>query len=101
MNIDERDAIRAPQQKLPPGTTGARRGDLWDLWALAGRGAINHDAAELYRALGPTNRLPASTGPDSRWHGDGSLQSARAPRADPVVVAQGTDPVDDIPSQLV
>jgi predicted nucleotidyltransferase component of viral defense system len=32
--------------------------DLWDLWALAGIGAIDAAAAELYRHYGPTNRLP-------------------------------------------
>jgi hypothetical protein len=32
--------------------------DLWDLWALAGIGAINAEAAELYRKYGPTRRPP-------------------------------------------
>lgn len=37
---------------------GAR--DLWDLWALSELGAIDSQAADLYRRYGPTNRLPAS-----------------------------------------
>lgn len=32
--------------------------DLWDLWALGARGAIDSDAAELFRKLGPTGRTP-------------------------------------------
>lgn len=32
--------------------------DLWDLWALNRIGAINHDAARLYKRYGPTNCLP-------------------------------------------
>ncbi|NEW40340.1 nucleotidyl transferase AbiEii/AbiGii toxin family protein [Nocardia cyriacigeorgica] len=32
--------------------------DLWDMWALAGIGAIDDAAANLYRRYGPTNRLP-------------------------------------------
>lgn len=32
--------------------------DLWDLWALAGVGAINAEAAELYRKYGPTHMPP-------------------------------------------
>lgn len=34
--------------------------DLWDLWALNDIGAINSDAAELFRRLGPTNRVPGT-----------------------------------------
>lgn len=34
--------------------------DLWDLWALSIIGAINEDAAELYRRFGPTNHRPGS-----------------------------------------
>lgn len=33
--------------------------DLWDLWALTQLGAINDDAARLYRRYGPTNKPPA------------------------------------------
>lgn len=33
--------------------------DLWDLWALDRIGAIDAEAAALYRRLGPTNRPPA------------------------------------------
>ena len=32
--------------------------DLWDLWALAGRGHLDAEAADLYARLGPTNRRP-------------------------------------------
>lgn len=32
--------------------------DLWDLWALAGIGAIGEPAGEIYRRYGPTNRYP-------------------------------------------
>ncbi|WP_072816028.1 nucleotidyl transferase AbiEii/AbiGii toxin family protein [Rhodococcus zopfii] len=32
--------------------------DLWDLWALAGIGAIDDEAARLFRRHGPTNRVP-------------------------------------------
>lgn len=37
--------------------SGAR--DLWDLWALSQLGAINAQAAVLYRRHGPTSRPPA------------------------------------------
>ena len=33
--------------------------DLWDLHALAGVGAIDRDALDLYRRHGPTNRAPS------------------------------------------
>jgi len=33
--------------------------DLWDLWALNGLGAIDADAAALFRQYGPTNKVPA------------------------------------------
>ncbi|MGW6693132.1 nucleotidyl transferase AbiEii/AbiGii toxin family protein [Rhodococcus sp. NPDC054953] len=32
--------------------------DLWDLWALAGIGAIDDEAADLYRQHGPTGKPP-------------------------------------------
>lgn len=32
--------------------------DLWDLWALSRVGAIDADAAALFRRYGPTNRSP-------------------------------------------
>lgn len=41
--------------------TWAERGaprDLWDLQALSRLGAVDDEAAELYRRLGPTNTLP-------------------------------------------
>ena len=34
--------------------------DLWDLQALAGLGAIDRDALDLYRRYGPTNRAPSA-----------------------------------------
>nr|WP_245650626.1 nucleotidyl transferase AbiEii/AbiGii toxin family protein [Nocardia harenae] len=34
--------------------------DLWDLWALAGIGAIDPAAARLFVRHGPTNRPPAN-----------------------------------------
>ena len=37
---------------------GAR--DLWDLWALSELGAIDRQAADLYRRYGPTNHPPTS-----------------------------------------
>ena len=33
--------------------------DLWDLWALSRVGAIDADAAVLFRRYGPTNKAPA------------------------------------------
>ncbi|HET6736423.1 nucleotidyl transferase AbiEii/AbiGii toxin family protein [Mycobacterium sp.] len=33
--------------------------DLWDLWALSELGAIDADAAALFRRYGPTNKTPA------------------------------------------
>ncbi|MCW4354122.1 nucleotidyl transferase AbiEii/AbiGii toxin family protein [Hoyosella sp. YIM 151337] len=33
--------------------------DLWDLWALNRMGAIDREAAHLFRSYGPTNTLPA------------------------------------------
>jgi predicted nucleotidyltransferase component of viral defense system len=32
--------------------------DLWDLWALAERGHLTTEAADLYARVGPTNRRP-------------------------------------------
>lgn len=32
--------------------------DLWDLWALAVRGHLTEQAADLYARVGPTNRRP-------------------------------------------
>lgn len=51
---------------------GAAR-DLWDLWALANIGAIDGEAAELFRRHGPTNKVPQpwqfATAPTERqWH---------------------------------
>jgi predicted nucleotidyltransferase component of viral defense system len=34
--------------------------DLWDLWALSELGAIDQQAADLYRRYGPTNRPPST-----------------------------------------
>jgi predicted nucleotidyltransferase component of viral defense system len=34
--------------------------DLWDLWALSELGAIDQQAANLYRRRGPTNRPPSA-----------------------------------------
>jgi predicted nucleotidyltransferase component of viral defense system len=34
--------------------------DLWDLWALSRLGAIDADAAALFRRFGPTNQLPGA-----------------------------------------
>lgn len=34
--------------------------DLYDLWALAERGAISPPAAALYRAIGPTGETPGA-----------------------------------------
>ncbi|WP_369815983.1 nucleotidyl transferase AbiEii/AbiGii toxin family protein [Mycobacterium sp. 852013-51886_SCH5428379] len=33
--------------------------DLWDLWALSRVGAIDADAAAVFRRHGPTNKAPA------------------------------------------
>lgn len=49
--------------------------DLWDLWALAVRGHLTADAADLFARLGPTNRRPdpaTYTNPPSedRWRRD-------------------------------
>ena len=53
---------------------GAPR-DLWDLHALSRLGAIDEQAADLYRRLGPTNALPDSwvfdrLPPRDRWEAD-------------------------------
>ncbi|WP_236747140.1 nucleotidyl transferase AbiEii/AbiGii toxin family protein [Mycobacteroides abscessus] len=47
--------------------------DLWDLWALSRVGAIDADAAALFRRYGPTNRPPAlymfdRAPTDAEWH---------------------------------
>lgn len=47
--------------------------DLWDLWALAGRDAVNHEAAALFRRHGPTNKSPqpwqfATAPTEAQWH---------------------------------
>lgn len=34
--------------------------DLWDLWALADIGAVDGEAARLFRRYGPTNRVPGA-----------------------------------------
>ncbi|NGP08478.1 nucleotidyl transferase AbiEii/AbiGii toxin family protein [Rhodococcus sp. 14C212] len=34
--------------------------DLWDLWALAETGAIDTEAAALFRRYGPTNTVPGA-----------------------------------------
>jgi predicted nucleotidyltransferase component of viral defense system len=49
--------------------------DLWDLWALAGRGHLDDEAADLYARLGPTNRRPdpvdyADAPLQARWERD-------------------------------
>jgi predicted nucleotidyltransferase component of viral defense system len=49
--------------------------DLWDLWALAGRGHLDAEAADLYARLGPTNRRPdpvdyADAPDQARWERD-------------------------------
>ncbi|TQC50933.1 hypothetical protein EEB14_02305 [Rhodococcus sp. WS4] len=43
--------------------------DLWDLWALTNIGAINPDAAALFRKYGPTGKNPAFIQPptDGEW----------------------------------
>ncbi|WKG01478.1 nucleotidyl transferase AbiEii/AbiGii toxin family protein [Mycolicibacterium sp. HK-90] len=47
--------------------------DLWDLWALSGLGAIDANAATLFRRYGPTNKAPGryifQRAPSSaEWH---------------------------------
>ena len=47
--------------------------DLWDLWALSELGAIDRQAADLYRRHGPTNQPPTpwlftSAPTDAEWH---------------------------------
>ncbi|KAA1431435.1 nucleotidyl transferase AbiEii/AbiGii toxin family protein [Mycolicibacter arupensis] len=47
--------------------------DLWDLWALSGLGAIDADAAALFRRHGPTNKNPephmfTRAPADAQWH---------------------------------
>lgn len=44
---------------LPHGRLSEDTRDLWDLWALSGVGAIDVDAAALFRQYGPTNKTPA------------------------------------------
>jgi predicted nucleotidyltransferase component of viral defense system len=50
---------------------GAPR-DLWDLWALAQRGHITAEAAQLFVANGPTGSMPqpwmfTTAPPEDRW----------------------------------
>lgn len=51
---------RSLRGRRSPGTTGALRATLWDLWALAGRGEITKRAAELFIAHGPIGKAPPS-----------------------------------------
>lgn len=49
--------------------------DLWDLWALAVRGHLTAEAADLFARLGPTNRRPdpsmyADPPNEDRWQRD-------------------------------
>jgi hypothetical protein len=49
--------------------------DLWDLWALAERGHLDAEAADLYARLGPTNHRPdpadyAEPPSQARWERD-------------------------------
>lgn len=49
--------------------------DLWDLWALAERGHMTADAADLFAQVGPTNRRPdpaafADPPNEDRWQRD-------------------------------
>jgi predicted nucleotidyltransferase component of viral defense system len=49
--------------------------DLWDLWALAARGHLDSEAADLYARLGPTNARPdpadyADAPNQARWERD-------------------------------
>jgi hypothetical protein len=46
--------------------------DLWDLWALGEVGAIDRQAADLFKSHGPTNRPPSArlfteAPTDSEW----------------------------------
>ena len=67
--------------------------DLWDLWALAERGHLNHEAARLDARLGPTNRNPDpndyTTPPDQdRWERDLGAQTRLT-----ITAAQAADQV--------
>jgi predicted nucleotidyltransferase component of viral defense system len=47
--------------------------DLYDLWALAGEGALNDEAAQLYARFGPTGSVPSSqifsdAPSETSWH---------------------------------
>ncbi|WP_027928182.1 nucleotidyl transferase AbiEii/AbiGii toxin family protein [Amycolatopsis benzoatilytica] len=49
--------------------------DLWDLWALAERGHLTEEAADLYARVGPTNRRPdpaafSEAPSEDRWRRD-------------------------------
>jgi hypothetical protein len=49
--------------------------DLWDLWALAERGHLTAEAADLFARLGPTNRRPdpetySDPPSEDRWRRD-------------------------------
>jgi hypothetical protein len=49
--------------------------DLWDLWALAERGHLTAQAADLYARVGPTNRRPdpaafSQAPTEERWQRD-------------------------------
>jgi hypothetical protein len=52
--------------------------DPWDLWALSGHGAIDAEAAGLFRRYGPTNKNPAPHMFTSASLGRGNAQAGLA-----------------------
>jgi hypothetical protein len=69
---------------------GAR--DLWDLWALSELGAIERQAADLYRRYGatnhpPTSRLFASAPTDAEWQAQLAGQTRITVSAHQAVIA--------------
>lgn len=58
LRVLTRDAFAAA--KLSAWTDRRASRDLYDLWAMVSEGMVTAGAAELYRKLGPTTRLPAA-----------------------------------------
>ena len=84
--------------------------DLWDLWALAALGAIDREAAELYRRHGPTNRTPSpqlflAPPTDSVWQAQLAGQTRLAVSAQEALLAvraawrAASETQDDQPEQ--
>jgi hypothetical protein len=86
--------------------------DLWDLWALSELGAIDLQAADLYRRHGPTNRPPSArlftkAPTDAEWRaqlaGQTRITSPRAKLSPPYGkpgARLSTPPITSTPGRL-